>query len=377
MTHNDIYIKYMIEYDKANVTSSYPSLTEYEVATVLDKAYNALIAQKVTGNNFRRVPFEADIKAISDLQPLVAIKDWGRSFSDSKYVKNQLDFKLPDDFLYYVGSYLNANLSATTGESKTVYPVDIDSSYTFSSGYSLQPNPLTPQSSPIGTTQYTRPSSAFVIDLNYESFDSIDFVYDGNVQHSTWYVGDVSTSNNVSNVRSVSSIKDLNNEVNNLHYKVIIWTDTPLLQNDALIYTLQKQTFTEGSPYDLEFDRQVPCQIVDYNTAQKFFTTMYNIPWIKNPVCYIHGDYIHVVKEDETRLKYKVQDFVLTYIKKPTTFVKDLETGEKNRNFFDDTPFELNNTMAEELISLAIAMTLENIESPRLNSKLNMRGLEA
>jgi len=58
MTHNDIYTKFMIEYDKANVTSSYPSLTEYEVATVLDKAYNALIAQKFTGNNVRRVQFE-------------------------------------------------------------------------------------------------------------------------------------------------------------------------------------------------------------------------------------------------------------------------------------------------------------------------------
>nr|DAF65995.1 MAG TPA: hypothetical protein [Caudoviricetes sp.]DAH00442.1 MAG TPA: hypothetical protein [Crassvirales sp.] len=44
MTHKDIYTKFMIEYDKANVASSYPSLTEYEIATILDKAYNALIA---------------------------------------------------------------------------------------------------------------------------------------------------------------------------------------------------------------------------------------------------------------------------------------------------------------------------------------------
>ena len=71
MTHKDIFTKFMIEYDKANVTSSYPSLTEYEIATFLDKAYMALIAQKVTGNNVRRAPFEADIKSISDLQPLV------------------------------------------------------------------------------------------------------------------------------------------------------------------------------------------------------------------------------------------------------------------------------------------------------------------
>ena len=60
MTYQDIYTKFMIEYDKANVTSSYPMLTEYEVATILDRAYLALIWQKVSGNNTRRVPFEYD-----------------------------------------------------------------------------------------------------------------------------------------------------------------------------------------------------------------------------------------------------------------------------------------------------------------------------
>ena len=53
MTHSDIYTKYMIEYDKAQITSSYPSLTKYEIATLLDKAYLAIIAQKFTGNNAR------------------------------------------------------------------------------------------------------------------------------------------------------------------------------------------------------------------------------------------------------------------------------------------------------------------------------------
>ena len=50
MTYKDILTKYMIEYDKANVTSSYPSLTKYEIATILDKAYLAILAQKLTGN---------------------------------------------------------------------------------------------------------------------------------------------------------------------------------------------------------------------------------------------------------------------------------------------------------------------------------------
>ncbi len=71
MTHSDIYTKFMIEYDKANITSSYPSLTKYEIATILDKAYLALIAQKYTGNNPRRSAFESDMKATEDLQPLI------------------------------------------------------------------------------------------------------------------------------------------------------------------------------------------------------------------------------------------------------------------------------------------------------------------
>ena len=103
MTHKDIYTKFMIEYDKANVTSSYPSLTEYEVATVLDKAYNALIAQKVTGNNARRSSVESDVKSISDLQPLLI--HYHPSFNTSALydiAANIATFDLPSDFLYFV-----------------------------------------------------------------------------------------------------------------------------------------------------------------------------------------------------------------------------------------------------------------------------------
>lgn len=43
---------------------------------------------------------------------------------------------------------------------------------------------------------------------------------------------------------------------------------------------------------------------------------------------------------------------------------------------FGDTEFELSDTMAEELISLAVAMALENIESTRLQTKLTTLPLE-
>uniref|UniRef100_A0AAU8BAT2 Uncharacterized protein n=1 Tax=Dulem virus 42 TaxID=3145760 RepID=A0AAU8BAT2_9CAUD len=71
MTHADIYTKFMIEYDKASVTSSYPSLTKYEIATVLDKAYLALISQKINGNNSRNASIETDVKSIEDMRPLI------------------------------------------------------------------------------------------------------------------------------------------------------------------------------------------------------------------------------------------------------------------------------------------------------------------
>ena len=75
MTYNDIYKNFLIEYDKADVSSSYPSLTNEEIAAILDKAMYALIAQKVTGNNPRKVALDMDSKAMSDIAPLIKYFD--------------------------------------------------------------------------------------------------------------------------------------------------------------------------------------------------------------------------------------------------------------------------------------------------------------
>lgn len=104
MTHRDIYNKFMVEYDKANITSSYPSLTEYEIASILDKAYLALIARKVTGNNARRVSFEGDLKTLEDLQPLVKTKTIKKFTTPQTSVLNAINYEVPNDLLYYVSS---------------------------------------------------------------------------------------------------------------------------------------------------------------------------------------------------------------------------------------------------------------------------------
>ena len=98
MTYNDIYKKFLIEYDKADVSSSYPSLTNEEIAAILDKAMYALIAQKVTGNNPRKVALDMDSKSMSDIAPLIKYFDTKKS-DDESLIKanNELLFKFGDN----------------------------------------------------------------------------------------------------------------------------------------------------------------------------------------------------------------------------------------------------------------------------------------
>lgn len=249
ITHQDIYTKFMIEYDKANITSSYPSLTEYEVATVLDKAYNALIAQKITGNNVRGAMFESDIKSIMDIEPL--IKRHSITLTQDTDVKNAKNGTLPTDMLYFIKAY----------------------------------------------TTLTIPSEA-------------------------------------------------------------------------------------PNPMDSEKVRDLPISLIPHEVASKFYSTASNLPWIKNPVCFIENGIIHVVHDP---IKTPDNTCSVVYVKQPNAFAKDLTNPPSGwTSYFSWTGtvpseyiFECNSTVAEELISLAVAFALENVESTRLNSKLNMRGLEA
>lgn len=291
MTHKDIYTKFMIEYDKAGASTSYPSLTEYEIATFLDKAYNALIAQKVTGNNYRRSTFESDSKAIADLGPLTK-SDYAqliRTAEEEKIAPNVSKCSTPSDMLYFLNAFMQ---------------------------YSKQ----------AGTKGYTS--------------------YEGGY-----------------------------------------------------------------NPADSNTTRNIGVKLVNHEIAQNFMSSATNIPWVKEPVCFIEGNNIYVVYDPLNPPTINDTDpnksFRITYIKRPMTFVKDLSdtTGITGNISYFDYPatnadqikwpsntaeglpsstkledrykFECNSTMAEELISLAVAFALENVESQRLNAKLNMRGLEA
>lgn len=216
MTHKDIYTKFMIEYDKAGASTSYPSLTEYEVATVLDKAYNALIAQKVTGNNVRRSTVESDIKSIADLGPL----------TKSDYLK------------------LNA----------------------LNNDENFAPN-VSKCSSPADMLYFLQASMKYEDKNLYTPFDN-----DGGVQDNTQL------------------------------YKY--------------------------KPLDTKTSRSAIVKLVNHEIAQKFFSSASNIPWVKQPVCFLENKDIYVVYDPLntpiTSDSGENKTFRITYIKRPMPFVKDL-----------------------------------------------------
>lgn len=228
MKHNDVYKKFKIEYDKANVTSSYPSLTDQEIAVMLDKAYLALIAQKFTGNNNRGAGFESDAKAIEDIRPLLSTKD--------------------------------------------------------------------------------------------------------NIQVVT------STMSGIDN----SACVNIANDIQDMLYYV------------QAVGKLLTHTFT--------------LTLISHESAKNFMQTSTNVPWIKQPVGYMESGKLIILYDPIS--KNRPNTLNITYIKKPKSF-------ESNLNDKATVDFELNDSMAEELINLAIIMTLETVESSRLKTKLNLSSLES
>lgn len=356
MTHKDIYTKFTIEYDKANVTSSYPSLTKYEVATILDKAYYALIAQKVTGNNIRRAPFEADIKSVEDLRPLLNQSTIDFTLSDGP-VTNLADANIPEESLYLLKVILSYKGTASLEEVETFTPTD--------------------------TSTLNRPELQdipYVFILNYDisntdSKDNYALRYTGDSDAFVYYTGTIIQSPGIGLKgpfgASIDILKNAMIQQHNLDgiasaIKCYTYPSIGQASPDDK-FVLYRINYSGTTPMDGESKRSVPAKQVSHDMAEKFYSSEYNLPWVKQPVFYLEGDSVFVVFDP---IKVPVlNDSTAIYIKKPNSFVENISE--------DDCEFECNATMAEELISLAVAFALENVESQRLNSKLSMRGFEA
>lgn len=373
MTHKDIYTKFMIEYDKANVTSSYPSLTEYEVATVLDKAYHALISQKLTGNNVRHSTFEADVKAIEDLRPLL--------------VQSSVNFELSDGIV--------TNLAKGTIPEQSLYLMKVILQYSIPGSKKLE----TFSSKLASSTQYA--SQLTGVDYIYELKKYIE-IGDSPSNYTLKYTGK-HQSFKYRKIHSGIDGMELDDErtgtLDDIKRAMILLVDEEkyfgiyvyATDPDDQFVLYEGTEFSDG-PMDQKNPRALPAKQVSHDMAEKFYSSAYNLPWIKQPVFYIEDNYIYVVFDPIKTPA--LSNTTVIYIKIPNKFVKDDVTpkaGEESRTYFQvkgansiditntvtEYQFECNDTVAEELISLAIAFALENIESPRLNSKLTTRRLEA
>ena len=102
--------------------------------------------------------------------------------------------------------------------------------------------------------------------------------------------------------------------------------------------------------------------------------TTTNLPWIKQPVGYMQNNEFHVLFDgyDIASNDTRSSSVEFTYIKKPNMFTLD---GQKCD--FGNTVFELSDSAAEELINLAIIFASDTVESPRLNTKVNLRSFES
>lgn len=113
------------------------------------------------------------------------------------------------------------------------------------------------------------------------------------------------------------------------------------------------------------------CMIVDHNTALLFKQTYNNIPWVEVPVVVLEDNkmllYVDPILMQQTAYapsnnKYTVN---ITYIKKPTQFDYTNLDGE----------LDLPDDVMSEVINRAVVLALENIESQRTSSKLQLNQL--
>lgn len=137
------------------------------------------------------------------------------------------------------------------------------------------------------------------------------------------------------------------------------------------LYFVNASLFVEDTDPNEDPKYIIPLKLVSHSQAEKFFKTEVNNPWIKYPVCFLQDNKFYVVVDDSTLTTFDdPQDYVisLNFVEVPATF-----KGKKN-NISD---IEVNDQLAEEIISTAVLFALENVESPRLTAKIQTKGLEA
>lgn len=113
------------------------------------------------------------------------------------------------------------------------------------------------------------------------------------------------------------------------------------------------------------------CLLVDHNTAGLYKQTYDNTPWVEKPVAVLENNKLLVyvdpiMMQDDKYAPINDKYYVdITYLKRPKQF-----------NYKEpDEELDLSDEVMQEVINRAVVLALENIESQRTSSKLQLNQL--
>lgn len=126
MTSREFHIGFDIQLDKT-MDFEYPYIQSEEKDFWLNQAQERIIKQKLFGNNPKQTSYDGSIQRVDDLKSLIKNDDLiGVNYSAdlTAYIK---EFPLPNDYKFYVKSFVLVDKLMRTGfqSIQTPFPVDI------------------------------------------------------------------------------------------------------------------------------------------------------------------------------------------------------------------------------------------------------------
>lgn len=112
-------------------------------------------------------------------------------------------------------------------------------------------------------------------------------------------------------------------------------------------------------------DEKAAIFLIDHESAKRFKKTYNNNPWIENPVATIDDSTLRIYY-DAITMASATHTVDVTYIKKPT-LVSELGNSDMT---------EIPEYMQYEMVNRAVSLALEDIESRRTQSKLQLSQLD-
>lgn len=106
--------------------------------------------------------------------------------------------------------------------------------------------------------------------------------------------------------------------------------------------------------------------LIEHDNVKNFIQTYNNVPWMEEPVAIIENNNL-VVYYDPISMDSENYTIYLTCVMKPTAFS---DTSA-------DTEYQyLGDNVLQEIVSRATALALENIESPRVQTKTQLNQID-